>query len=192
MQAQIRKNEEEAARMKKLVNQICQFAGMPLPYADAELEVAAGAGLAVRRNSFFGRPLTTVVREYLEMRQRAGSGAAKLNEIMDALKEGGYDLSTVSAKGDGEQRRGVAISLAKNSTTFVRLPTGDYGLVDWYPNIKRRKAAENGRGESVENGSLAPEETQPTDGEVLPPESAPAPSAEAPAAAEEIEGGAKA
>ncbi len=94
-------------------------------YPDSDLQAASGA-VVVQRNSFFGRTLTACVRDYLEMRKRNNGGVscpASLDEIFDALKEGGYDLQTISAKGPMEQKRGVSISLAKNSATFVRLPT---------------------------------------------------------------------
>ena len=44
------------------------------------------------------------------------------------------------------QKRGVSIALGKNSQTFHRLASGDFGLVAWYPNIKEKK---------VKNGEAA-------------------------------------
>jgi len=148
LQVELQKHEEEVVSTKRLINQLCAHAKMPSMYPDSELEVNTVA-VNVQRNSFFGRPLTTCVRDYLEMRKRAKLGAASLNDIFDALKAGGYDLQTVSAKGELDQKRGVAISLGKNSVTFIRLPTDDWGLLEWYPNVRERKkkAGENGHGD---------------------------------------------
>lgn len=46
--------------------------------------------------------------------------------------------TTVSKDEDG-QKRGVAITLAKNSAKFHKLPNGDFGLLVWYPNVKAKK-----------------------------------------------------
>ena len=158
LRLKLQEHETAAIETKRLINQLCAYAKLPLQFQDAELQ-PSGGGVAVKRNSFFGRPLTTCVREFLEMRKRAGLGAANIDEIHSALQEGGYDLGTVSAKGETEQKRGVAISLAKNTVAFVRLPTGDWGLLEWYPNIKRRKNADNGSkgsgGEAEANGEEA-------------------------------------
>ena len=143
MVAKVEEHEAAASEAKRLVNQLCAFAKRPARYADADLQPSGVASLVVKRNTFFGRPLTTVVREYLEMRWKAGLGPASLTDIYEALKEGGFDLDELSKKSEGEQRRIVAVSLGKNSLTFVRLPTDDWGLKDWYPKLKNKKA-ENG------------------------------------------------
>ena len=150
LQVELRKHEEQVVTTKKLINQLCTYAKMPAMFPESELEVTTTV-VNVQRNSFFGRPLTTCVRDYLEMRKRARLGPASLNDIFDALKAGGYDLQTVSAKGEADQKRGVAISLGKNSVTFIRLPTDDWGLLEWYPNVreKKKKAGENGNSEKT-------------------------------------------
>jgi len=148
MQVELRKHEEQVVTTKRLINQLCVYAKMEQMYPDSELEVSSGA-VSVQRNSFFGRPLTGCVRDYLEMRKRSNLGAAPLNDIFEALKAGGYDLQTISAKGEADQKRGVAISLGKNTVTFIRLPTDDWGLLEWYPNIREKKkkgGGENGSG----------------------------------------------
>jgi hypothetical protein len=151
---------EEALRPKKaLVNQLCELAGVPLMY---ELGDSATAPLRViRRNAFYGKPLSTCVREFLEMRTTLPVREATLDDIFSALKEGGYDLK---ASGDKEedQKRGVAIAIGKNSQTFHRLPTGDYGLISWYPNIRERKGKqENGGKEEKPSDKTAASEVGP-------------------------------
>jgi hypothetical protein len=140
----IRQLEAEAIKHKKLVNQLCAFANMEPQYGDADLQTEGVASLTVKRNSFFGRPLSTCVREFLEMRQKATLGPASLDEIFGALKTGGFDLEQISTKSDTDQKRGLSIMLGKNSQTFIRLPNDDWGLQEWYPDYKdkKRKKAE--------------------------------------------------
>lgn len=149
--AKLRQIEDEAQRLRMFINQCCVFAGIAPMYGEADAVSGREAALTVARNSFFGRPLTTCVREFLLMREKASGNPspASLDEIFGALKSGGYDLATVSNNGE-DQKRGVAISLGKNSSTFVRLPTGDWGLLEWYPNIKEKKKKS---GESADKGS---------------------------------------
>jgi hypothetical protein len=143
---EISKHQEAIIGAKRLINQLCAFAGMPPEYQDADLQAANAATVAIRRNVFFGRPLATCVREYLELRKDRPVKEATLDEILDVLKEGGFDLKKISDDSDGI-RRGVAITLAKNPQ-FHRLPNGDWGLLSWYPNIKRSKEKSADEGDS--------------------------------------------
>jgi hypothetical protein len=134
---EICKHEDAIVTTKKLINQLCGFAGLPQEYQDAELQATGAATVVIRRNVFFGRPLATCVREYLEIRKDKTVREATLDEILTALKDGGYDLKKISDTDDGI-KRGVAITLAKNPQ-FHRLPNGDFGLLSWYPSIRRSK-----------------------------------------------------
>jgi DNA-directed RNA polymerase delta subunit len=134
---EIRKHEEAVVSNKKLINQLCGFAGLPQEYQDAELQVASTVAVTIRRNVFFGRPLATCVREYLELRKDKPVKEATLDEIIDALETGGFDFTKIS-EDPNQYKRGLAITLAKNPQ-FHRLPNADWGLLSWYPNIKRSK-----------------------------------------------------
>jgi hypothetical protein len=140
---QLRTQEEAVITTKKLINQLCAFGGLPPEYQDAELQSSMAQASVVRRNAFFGKPLATCVRDFLEMRKDKAVKEASLDVIVDALKEGGYDLDKISKEKD-DARRGVAITLGKNPQ-FVRLPNDDWGLLAWYPNYKRGKAEGNGK-----------------------------------------------
>jgi hypothetical protein len=137
---EIIKHEEAIIATKKLINQLCGFAGLPQEYQEAELQVPGVAPL-IRRNVFFGRPLATCVREFLESRKEKHVKEATLDEILAVLKEGGFDLKKISDDADGI-KRGVAITLAKNPQ-FHKLPNGDWGLLSWYPNVKRSKESKS-------------------------------------------------
>src|SRR5260221_9452475 len=122
----------------KMVNRRCGYAGLPPRYADVEVERTTGSH-SFRRDQFFGKPLATVVREYLELRgpsDRGGQGAATVNEIFDGLVAGGYKPDTSD---ELNAKRGLRIALTKNSAAFYRVPSGAYGLLEWYPNAKAQK-----------------------------------------------------
>lgn len=131
---------EKSIRPKKiLANQLCARAGIALIYPGVEEQQGApGVLQRIRRNQFYGRPLSTCIREYLEMRVNLPVREATLDDIFDALKEGGYDVKTSGAT-EEDQKRGISIALGKNSQTFHRLASGDIGLLAWYPNIKEAK-----------------------------------------------------
>jgi hypothetical protein len=154
---ELRKQEEAVVNTKKFINQLCVFGGMPPEYQDADLQSSIAQAVVVRRNAFFGRPLATCVRDFLEMRRDKPVKEASLDEIVDALKEGGFDLDRISKDKD-DARRGVAITLGKNPQ-FIRLPNDDWGLLAWYPNVKRSRGETNGN----RNAEKAEEETTATE-----------------------------
>lgn len=176
----IRQLEADIISHKKLVNQLCAFAKIEPQYADEALQPEGVTRLTVKRNSFFGQPLSTCVREFLEMRAKAKLGPASLDDIFGALKIGGFDLDQVSTKSETDQKRGLAITLGKNSVTFIRLPNDDWGLVEWYPGYKdkRKKKAENGNGKDespASDSTTEPEELTEQEKQILPRGDAPQP-----------------
>ncbi len=71
--------------------------------------------------------------------------AAPVSEILDALKRGGYDF--------GKEKyadKNLRISLGKNSQTFVQVKGSDsFGLLEFYPDLKRESKEEKEGGEPV-------------------------------------------
>src|SRR5258707_5065302 len=109
----------------KMVNRLCGYAGLPPRYADVEVERTTGSH-SFRRDQFFGKPLATVVREYLELRgpsDRGGQGAATVNEIFDALVAVGFKTHTNDQL---NAKRGVRIALTQNPTALQPRPNGAY------------------------------------------------------------------
>jgi hypothetical protein len=139
--------EDEVAKTKRFINTAYELAGQTPPYPDVDRETRPVSG-KIRKDQWYGRPLATVVREILEMRQAANLGAASIDEIFDALKSGGFEFEF---KDKETAKRGVGISLAKNTSVFHRLPSGSYGLAAWYPNVKKPK--KTGAGENGQPGS---------------------------------------
>ena len=129
---------------KKLINGLCQMMGQPSRYTDLDEPAIAATGTR-RGDEYYGKALAWVVRNILENRNQTGLGPASVNELYAAMTKGGYRFET-----DVEEnaKRGLRISLGKNSTTFHKLPTGKFGLREWYPAIKDSKE-KNGRSEKA-------------------------------------------
>jgi hypothetical protein len=128
--------DEAALRKKKeTVNTLCTVVGRSPAYA---LEDAATAiPTQIRSDQFYGQPLASAVRTILEMRKQRGLGAATNREIFDALIAGGYEFDT---KSDDIAQKSLRNSLAKNTALFHKLPNGQFGLLAWYPNVKKTKS----------------------------------------------------
>ncbi|MBA3754027.1 MAG: hypothetical protein H0X01_07820 [Nitrospira sp.] len=127
--ARVKVKEEEANKLKKLVNELCAEAGIPPRFQNI-----ADAGVAsIRSDQFYGLPLTTAIRNYLEMRRASNLGAATVTDIYRAIKEGGYRFGT---KNEEIARVVVGNALRKTSAIFHRLPNGQFGLLTWYPSAR--------------------------------------------------------
>lgn len=138
-----------ARSTKQLINQLCLEAGMPARYSDAALNEKAGPNLKIKSDQFYGQPQATCIREILEMRRALDQGPATINEIYDSLVEGGFAFDT---KNDDNAKRGLRISIAKNSALFHKLPNGKIGMLEWYPKAKSAPKKEAAAGnEGAEN-----------------------------------------
>jgi hypothetical protein len=137
LQDELAKQESAVIETKKLINMLCGRAGIAPMYADAQLQ-PSGVALSIRSDQFYGQPLAGAIRTILEMRKSQGRGPATVNELYDALLEGGFKFDT---KDEANAKRGLRISVTKNTQTFHRLPgpTGRIGLLEWYPRAKQPK-----------------------------------------------------
>lgn len=135
LQKKLRQEEDQVAQTKKTINSLCAEAGQPPMFA--ETEASGGSVFAIRSDLFYGRPLATGIKEYLTLRKASNLGAASVREIYDALVRGGYKFETTN---EDNARRTLQISLSKNQA-FHRIPTGAWGLREWYPNAKIEKPA---------------------------------------------------
>ncbi len=138
--AELRTKEAEVVATKKLINTLCLKVGDQPMFTGVD-EPADGAGVTFRNDEFYGQPLSSVVRLVLEARKRANQGAASVAELYDAMEAGGYNFGSEDVE---NAKRGLRISLTKNSQTFHKLPNGRYGLRDWYPEIRDPKPSKGG------------------------------------------------
>lgn len=125
---------KDVAETKKAINLLLKMGGEPPRYTD--IDSGGAVALAVRSDMYYGQPLSSVVGDVLTRNKSAGGGAMSVNEIYDAMVKGGYKFETQS---DDNAKRGLRISLTKNSTKFHRVPNGNWGLREWYPNVKAER-----------------------------------------------------
>lgn len=123
--------EEEANKLKKLVNELCGEAGIAVRYAN--ISEPGSTISAIRSDEFYGQTLTAAIRNYLERRKAANLGAASVTAIYKAIRDGGYKFETNSEE---NAKISVGNALRKTSSIFHRLPNGEYGLLAWYPSAK--------------------------------------------------------
>lgn len=151
---------DEVRQIKRMINDLCRMASLPLRYAVEEESDGMGQLGSIKPDSFYGRPLATVIREYLQMRRGSGQSAATVNEIHEALKLGGYEFET---KDEDNAKRGLRASLSKNPI-FHQLPNGQYGLSEWYPKAKK-KQQEEAQNEGSSKSEKPPEAKKSADKE---------------------------
>jgi hypothetical protein len=130
----------EVSETKRAINVLLRMVGKDPAWPDENPEQARSV-LNIEPDQYYGRPLATVVQEYLEQRKKAtGKQAIDVADILKALEQGGFDF-----KGwrDNDRLRSLSISLAKNTKVFHRLPNGMFGLLSWYPDatIKKERPA---------------------------------------------------
>jgi hypothetical protein len=134
LQEELQKQLAEVADTKRMINGLLRRTGQEPLYAE---EIEGVQSTAIRADQFYGKPLATAAREYLELKKQ--HEARTPEDILDALKRGGFDF-TISGWKEKDYLRMLSISLAKNTSTFHRLPNGTFGLLVWYDQAMIRKA----------------------------------------------------
>jgi hypothetical protein len=133
--AKIQEHERAAAKIKALINSMLELDGRPPMFTEVELQTSTPT-LNIRPDQFFNRPFASCVRTVLEARAGMKQGAASVDDLYAALIAGGFNFDQDD---EAVAKRNLAISLGKNTATFVRLPNGLWGLKEWYPNASRVK-----------------------------------------------------
>lgn len=154
IEVQIAPQLAEMREIRTTVNGVCKLAGRDPLFHDAEAIPAPRGGSAsrataldVRPDQFVGRPLATAVRIVLEKnRETSGKETAPMSgdDLHSVLVAGGFEFGPRDVE---NQKRGLQVSLAKNTVTFRRLPQGLWGLAEWYgrpPRIRLRGSDTNG------------------------------------------------
>jgi hypothetical protein len=153
-QARLDEQEEAVRQTKRLINQLCEFAGDPPMYPDVDEH---GQNLRVANlqgDEYYGQKQSTACRLILERRKALNLGPATLNELHEELLAGGYRFS---AKDADTAKRSLYMMLTKNTVTFHRLPNGKFGLAAWYPNSKKQRRRPKG-GESDDGAEIPDDE----------------------------------
>jgi hypothetical protein len=153
--AKIQAHQEEIVKLKTTANMVADVAGYLEPiYTDIEEKVnSVGPS---RADAYYGKPLATAVREYLEFRGQAVPG----DDVLRGLEQGGFDFNALNWAESG-RLRSLAMSMSKNNTVFHKLPNGMWGLSTWYPDaVERKKARARAQEKGSAAGTTEPEETE--------------------------------
>lgn len=124
LEIQLQEQQQEVSNTKKLINSLLKRMGQPPRYTGIDVESGFGP---IRKDMYYGKPLATAAQMVLE---RMGQAATSF-EIMKSLVEGGFDFRPLKW-GENVRHRNLAISMAKNTKAFHKLPNGTFGLVGWY------------------------------------------------------------
>lgn len=155
VKSEVRAIEAQLAEKRKIVNSLCAMVGQPPFYAAVDVDEPSMVGIT--SGEFYGQPLAGVVRKILEKRRLANQGPASVAEIYDAMLQGDFGFESSNPE---NAKRVLRISLTKN-VVFHRLPSGKYGLREWYPAIKReRKANGAGKKEAADEGDQEMDEAE--------------------------------
>jgi hypothetical protein len=137
LQSRLQAQLAEVAETKKAINTLRKVMGVEPLYAEAMEQAATSI---IRPDQFYGKPLATAAQEYLERRKQASTA----DEILKALEQGGYDFAALGWK-EKDRLRSLAISLAKNTKTFHKLPNNTFGLLAWYDQAIVRRVEKEAR-----------------------------------------------
>ncbi|HUD13905.1 MAG TPA: hypothetical protein VMQ56_09655 [Terracidiphilus sp.] len=135
LQRKLEDQLQGVADTKRTINMLLKMSGQPEQYAESDNERSG----YVRSDQFYGKGVATAAAEYLAMRKQA----CQPDEILSALKAGGFDFDVVGWP-ENDRLRSLAISLAKNTGSagkFHRLKNGAFGLRSWYDEDFLKKAA---------------------------------------------------
>lgn len=157
IQGQISERLKEIAGLKQAVNSLCAVLKVDPLYQDIDQE-SSGVVSPKRADAYFGKPLSTAGREYLEFRKQACSS----EDILAGLVQGGFDFDAIGWKGE-HRLRSLAASLSKNTAIFRRLPNGMFGLRAWYQDapVVKRKGKSKADGEADTSASTSEQQPLP-------------------------------
>ncbi len=160
LESQLKKQQRVVMETKRAINAIFLAGGEAPRYSDSDAEETSAPSLSIQSDQFYGQPLAASIRQILEMRRALKQGPVTVNELYDSLLVGGFKFET---KNEDNAKRGLRISLTKNTVTFHKLPNGKFGLLEWYPNAKAAKPKTNGEPDGDDDaGAIEAPESEET------------------------------
>lgn len=157
--SELDKQQQEVAETKKTINTLRRRNGEEALFTDVEIPGSVTG--TIHPSQFYGKPLSTAAREYLETRNRR---ACPIEDVMRAMVQGGFDFDALGWK-EADRLRSLSISLAKNSSIFHRLPNGTFGLLAWYPDVEKKSAkGDRDKTQAKDSGTTSEESKTDTPG----------------------------
>lgn len=143
MVEEIRTKQTALDNQKRAANTFFRERNEPEPFLVDDPDAAIGAALRIRPDEYYGKGFATAAGAYLERRKQA----VIAEDVLRALEQGGFDFDAIGWRKENRLRT-VAMSLAKNTAIFHRLPNGMFGLRKWYEDAIEKKRTR--RSESTE------------------------------------------
>jgi len=119
------------AETKKMINSLRRRMGEEPLFQDESVEPLGGTA-GIKGGSYYGKPLATAMADALRRR----GAAATTEDVLGDLRRGEFDFNALGWKETG-LLRAVGMSMAKNTKVFHRLPSGSFGLIEWYPEVSK-------------------------------------------------------
>jgi hypothetical protein len=145
---ELEEQEKQVADTKRTINALLRRTGQAPKFDDPT--ATEGSRLKIRRDEYYTKPLATAVQMFLHRRREP----ATAQEIMQGLQQGGFEFKGWK---EDDRLRLLASSIGKNTKAFHKVPSGAFGLVEWYdlqdqdeteedpkPTAKRAAAASAG------------------------------------------------
>lgn len=105
----------------------------------------AGGGFGlpreVRSDSFLGRTIPDAAKMYLQIVRRPQT----TQQIADALQKGGMETKSANFLNTVQT---ILRRVENQGGDIVRIPSGEWGLGEWYPNLQRRRRG-SGKGKDA-------------------------------------------
>jgi hypothetical protein len=139
--------ESKIRPLRETANMIAAQLGEAPPFPELDKGRPQGRGLRLKPDQFAHHSAPSpAAREFLEWRKQHGGGAAALDEVYQALVEGGYPFE---GRDGSAIKAGLKIALAKDKKV-EELSNGHYGMRAWYGR-KDRKGARGEAGAEADN-----------------------------------------
>jgi hypothetical protein len=155
MAQEYRRKVVELRAERKLLETLATRIGIELESLELEGVDDTGAQkpLTMKSDQFFGMSQTGATAAYLKMKGKP----ATMEDILAALKAGGIEIN------GKDPRMTLYTQILRATKSFVKLPSGEIALLEWYPNVHfnrtRRKGGRKPANATATNGST----TKPTD-----------------------------
>ncbi|MGH9237983.1 MAG: hypothetical protein ACRD3G_08070 [Vicinamibacterales bacterium] len=138
MVGEIRSKQAALDNQKRAANDFARDRGEVEPFIIEDADGSHGT-LRIKADEYYGKGFATAAGNYMERRKTAVTH----EEVLRALEQGGFDFDALNWKADNRART-VAMSLAKNTAIFHRLPNGMFGLKKWYGDAIDKKKSKKG------------------------------------------------
>lgn len=148
----------ELSDLRKMIVSLAERYGLDVTVAElpSEEAVVEGATPKIRPDQFFAMSQTDAAAALLQQNNRH---PLTTDQILELLIQGGAQI------GGSNPRQTLYTQLIRATQRFVKLPSGHFGLLDWYPEEKARRAGK-GKGKirfSKESGGAEDNDGEDTD-----------------------------